>query len=200
MTKVKTKNSRVRKKPVKAGGASVSLFGQVWPAERDILWRPERFKYVRKIIKQQGCVFCEAREKGIGPESLVLARGKYSMAVLNKFPYNTGHLLVLPARHCGDLNELSEAEFAEMNQLLRFSIHQLKHAYDCHGLNVGLNLGAAGGAGIPEHIHYHVIPRWAGDSNFFPLIAETKVLIETLEQTFERLRPPFERFRAKEMA
>lgn len=154
--------------------------------------RPDRYRYVRKLIKPEGCVFCSALKAGVGLESLVLHREKLAMVVLNKFPYNSGHLLVLPTRHCGDLTLLSQEEYTALSQLLRRTVDALQKSYDCPGLNVGLNHGAVAGAGIPEHLHWHVIPRWQGDTNFFPLIAETKVLAETVEQTYNRLRPFFE--------
>jgi len=157
--------------------------------------RPDRYKYVRKLIKTTQCVFCEAREQGLSAESLVLARDEFTMVVLNKFPYNNGHLMVLPTRHCGDLLELSESEYTALQRTLRRSIKAVLECYGCPGLNVGLNHGAVAGAGIPEHLHWHVIPRWLGDTNFFPLIAETKVLAETLEQSYQKLKPFFEKDR-----
>ena len=114
------------------------------------------------------------------------------MVVLNKFPYNTGHTLILPTRHCGELTDLSEEEYGAVMKLLRKTLAALQKSYACPGLNIGLNHGAVAGAGIPDHLHWHIIPRWHGDTNFFPLIAETKVLSETLEQTFQRLHPLFE--------
>lgn len=169
----------------------------IWPDERDVMMRPDRVKYVRKLVKPVGCVFCSAAKKGPGFESLCVYRGRRAMVVLNKFPYNTGHALVLPVRHCGDLLQLKDAEFNELQLLLRETIRILRDAYKPTGLNVGLNLGAAAGAGIPDHLHYHVIPRWHGDTNFFPLIADTKVVVETLEQTYDRLLPSFKRLVVK---
>lgn len=164
---------------------------EIWPDERQIMMRPERLQYVRKMIKPEGCVFCASVRIGIGAESLLIHQTELAITVLNKFPYNTGHLLVLPRRHCGEFLDLTEAEHAAINAGLQRGIRALKEAYQPAGFNVGLNLGGASGAGIPEHLHYHVIPRWNGDTNFFPLIAKTKVVIETLEQTFARLLPFF---------
>ncbi len=169
--------------------ASLKINEQVWPLERDVLFRPDRFKYVRKLVKSEGCVFCEARKIGVSFESLCLYQSRYSMIVLNKFPYNSGHLLVIPKRHQGELELLSEKESQDLHQTLRLAIKVLKKAYVPGGINVGLNLGQVAGAGIPEHLHYHVIPRWSGDLNFFPLVAETKTVIESLEMSFERLLP-----------
>ena len=197
---MKTKRNRVKEtshKVKKARGTRsdqgfVSINQNIWPIERDILWRPERFKYVRKIVKTEGCVFCQALETGISLRSLVIAEAEHSFVILNKYPYNTGHILILPRRHCGELYDLYDEEYMEVTKLIRIAVAKLKEAYDSHGFNIGMNLGAAGGAGIPEHLHFHVIPRWAGDSNFFPLIAESKVLVETLEQTFARLERYFQ--------
>lgn len=168
------------------------IYDDVWPVERKVRFNPDRLIYVRKLIKPKGCVFCSAAEAGTGPASLLLYKGENAIVVLNKYPYNTGHLLVLPRRHCGEFLDLTDAEQLEMNRCLQMSIGFLQDAYQPSGFNVGLNLGSAAGAGIPEHLHYHVIPRWSGDTNFFALIAETKVVVETLEQTYERLLPYFE--------
>lgn len=183
--KKKTKKAAPKKKsPVVA---KLQIGKDVWPLERDVLFRPDRMKYVRKLIKQEGCVFCSAAKEDATFETLCVYKSKHSMVVLNKFPYNSGHVLVLPLRHCGDLLKLSEDEFSDLQKTVRMTMKCLMDVYDPGGINVGLNHGAVAGAGIPDHLHYHVIPRWSGDLNFFPLIAETKVLVESLEQTFEKL-------------
>ncbi len=164
----------------------------VWPSEREIMLRPDRYRYVRKIIKVEGCVFCHIQKQGVGIESLIVHSDEEAMVVLNKYPYNTGHCLVIPHKHCDQLKDLSRRENHQIMDLIQRTVSLLKKSYGCPGFNVGLNLGSVAGAGIPEHLHWHVIPRWHGDTNFFPLIAETKVLAETLEQTYSRLRPLFE--------
>ncbi|HVK61982.1 MAG TPA: HIT domain-containing protein [Bdellovibrionales bacterium] len=164
---------------------------QDWPQQRAVLFKPDRLKYVHKIDRPNGCVFCAAKERGLGSESLLLYRDAHAMVVMNKYPYNSGHLLVLPTRHCGDLLALDETELNAVTATVRRAVAALSEEYKPAGFNVGLNLGSAAGAGIPEHLHYHVVPRWNGDTNFFPLIAETKVVVETLEQTFDRLLPYF---------
>jgi len=164
------------------------IHDEIWPSERAVLFKPERLRYVRKLLRPKGCVFCAAITLKSGPKSLLLYSDDKAMIVLNKFPYNSGHLLVLPRRHCGDFLQLSDDEHQAINRCLRIAVAALTEVYQPAGFNVGLNLGAASGAGIPEHLHYHVIPRWNGDTNFFPLIAETKVVVETLEQTSVRLR------------
>lgn len=167
--------------------AQLKIDQEVWPLERDVLFRPDRMKYVRKLIKPEGCVFCRAAKEDVSFETLCVYKSKDSMILLNKFPYNSGHLLVLPQRHCGDLLKLSDEEFYDLQDTVRLAMKTINEAYEPGGINIGLNHGAVAGAGIPEHIHYHLVPRWAGDLNFFPLIAETKVLVESLEQTYEKL-------------
>lgn len=115
------------------------------------------------------------------------------MVILNKFPYNTGHVLVLPLRHCGDLLSLSDIEYVDLQETVRKTMKALTEIYEPGGINLGLNHGAVAGAGIPEHLHYHIIPRWSGDLNFFPLIAETKVLVESLDQTYDKLMGYFKK-------
>lgn len=158
--------------------------------------RPERLKYVRKIARPEGCVFCDAAKATKAQDQkdkLVIYRSEKAMIVLNKYPYNTGHVLVMPVRHCGDLEKLKKDEAEEVHALLPKAVEILKKTYNCAGLNLGLNLGAVAGAGIPDHLHYHVIPRWGGDTNFFPLIAETKMVVETLEETYGRLFKDFQK-------
>jgi ATP adenylyltransferase len=173
------------------------LLKDVWPQERDIFVRPHRLKYVRKIIKPKGCVFCEAGKVKDLQSRHVLYRSDNAMVLLNKYPYNNGHLLIMPVRHCGDLEKLKTDESSEVHWLITKTVEILKKQYSCHGLNVGLNLGSAAGAGIPEHLHYHVLPRWSGDTNFFPLIAETKIVVETLDSTYEKLAKDFKKLLGK---
>ncbi len=188
----KSSRKDTEKGRVAQGRAGIGeLASDIWPTERDIMARPDRYKYVRKLISHDTCVFCTAKLKGPGIESLVVYRSELAMVVLNKFPYNTGHLLVLPARHCGSITDLSEMEYSELMSLVRRTFNILQKAYSCAGFNIGLNHGAVAGAGIPDHLHWHIIPRWHGDTNFFPLIAETKVVSETLEQTYNRICPFF---------
>ena len=166
-----------------------------WPLKRQVLFRPERSKYVRKQIETKGCVFCEAMKRAPSKESLVLYANDTLMVIMNKYPYSTGHVLVLPRRHEGDLIELTKDEVGQIFEMVQTCVTLLTDAYNPAGFNVGLNLGKAAGAGIPEHLHMHVIPRWNGDTNFFPLIAQTKVVVETLEQTYDRLIPYFDAFK-----
>jgi len=163
-----------------------------WPLKRQVLFKPERLKYVRKQIATKGCVFCEALALGVTRESLVLYADDTVMVIMNKYPYNTGHVLVLPRRHVGDLTQITAEENARVFAMVQNCVGILGEVYKPAGFNVGINLGGSAGAGIPEHLHVHVIPRWNGDTNFFPLIAQTKVVVETLEQTYDRLIPYFD--------
>jgi ATP adenylyltransferase len=186
VSKTKAKATKSSKK-VSLQSVKLGLGKDIWPLERDVLFRPDRYKYIRKLIPTNGCVFCESEKAGIRVESLVVFQSKYSQVVLNKFPYNSGHILVMPRRHCGDLLKLSAKEYQDLMDLLRKSFEVIEQAYSPGGINMGLNHGAVAGAGIPEHLHFHVIPRWSGDLNFFPLIAESKVVIESLDITFQKL-------------
>jgi ATP adenylyltransferase len=190
LAKKKAGSKNQGKTSKKAGKKAEGLFFQLahesWPLERDILFRPDRLKYVRKLIKPQGCVFCHAAKR-VSFETLCVHQTEHSMVILNKFPYNSGHIMVIPRRHCGDLLKLTEEESIDLHHLLRGAMKALNEVYQPGGMNIGMNHGATGGAGIPDHLHYHLIPRWSGDLNFFPLIAETKVVVESLEQTYERL-------------
>ncbi len=162
-----------------------------WPQERAYMSRPERMKYVSKEIVTTECVFCESLIKGVSPKSLCIYQSQHAMVILNKFPYNSGHVMVLPKAHVGDLLDLPKEAYLELSLLLKKTIEIVKKEYHCEGVNVGLNMGAVAGAGIPQHSHWHVIPRWYGDTNFFPLIAETKVIPETLEQSYKRYQKHF---------
>ena len=144
------------------------------------------------MIEPDGCVFCKAADKAPSVDTLCVHQTKHSMVVLNKFPYNTGHLLILPRRHCGDLLELSDSEFFDLQDLIRQTVRAVQTVYEPGGMNMGLNSGRVAGAGLPDHLHYHLVPRWAGDLNFFPLIAETKVVIESLAETYQRVSRYFQ--------
>lgn len=170
---------------------SRELVKAVWPQERDFFERPDRYRYVRKLLPSTGCVFCEAAKAGVGAGSLVLAQDRHVMVVMNKYPYNTGHLLILPRKHIGEIWKLSEVVNSSLAEMMKKSAKILTKVLKCQGLNMGMNHGTVAGAGIPDHLHWHIVPRWSGDTNFFPLIAETKALPETLQQTYDRLAPHF---------
>ncbi len=139
---------------------------------------------------QPGCVFCALPD---GPEAeRVLARTELAYAVLNKFPYNPGHLLIVPMRHTGDMESLTAEENAELQSLLQRAVRAIRSESEPHGFNIGMNLGSVAGAGIPDHLHWHVVPRWSGDTNFMPVVGMTRVLPELLADTARRLAPRFE--------
>ena len=191
-TKLKksTKNKSARK--VKKQDSAVLCLNQhIWPIERDVFFRPSRLKYVRKILKPQGCVFCASAEKPASVETLCIYKTKLSQIVINKFPYNSGHLLVLPLRHEGQVFNLSEEEYTDLFKTVRLAMTAIQEIYQPNGFNLGMNHGATAGAGIPEHLHFHIIPRWNGDLNFFPLIAETKLVVENVEGSYQRFAEYF---------
>lgn len=169
----------------------------IWPTERDIIESPHRLQYVRKLIKPKGCVFCEAAKNTKDPASLVLFSSRTMMVLLNKYPYNNGHLLIIPKRHVAEYDKLSDQDLVRMQKLTKHSLKILKKVYNPHGFNLGMNLGRVAGAGIPDHLHSHIIPRWGGDTNFFPLIGQTKLVIETVEQSYQNLKPHFEKLEKK---
>ena len=159
------------------------------------LWTPWRSEYVTTAGESDGCIFCDHLDQGDDHEARILHRGAKAFVILNAFPYNTGHLMVAPFRHVGDICELEEDERGEMMSLTSESIAIIRDAMKAHGFNVGMNLGTVAGAGIPGHIHMHVVPRWGGDTNFMPVVGGTKVLPEMIEQTDAKLSPLFARLR-----
>lgn len=156
-----------------------------WPGKRDIFFRPERSGYIRRINAPKTCVFCEASQNELSLASLCVYKSSHSMVLLNKYPYNSGHLLIIPLRHIGELLSLSDEEYNDLMKVVKLATKAMTHIYKPSAMNLGMNHGAMAGAGIPDHLHFHIIPRWSGDLNFFPLIAGTKVVIETLEQTYQ---------------
>ncbi len=158
----------------------------------DRLYTPWRKEYVRSLGDPNGCVLCTVRDSE-DAEARVLLREAGWFVVLNKYPYTTGHMMLVSDRHIGSLAELSEQAAASMPGLLARGEEALRSCYKPHGLNVGLNLGRAAGAGVHGHLHWHLLPRWEGDSNFATVIADTRVLPETLEESYQRLRDFFDR-------
>jgi ATP adenylyltransferase len=138
------------------------------------------------------CVFCELLAGRAPQEERVLVRNELAFATLAKYPYNPGHVLVLPTRHTGDIEDVSAGENAAMQTLVQRTVRALREVSEPHGFNVGLNLGREAGAGIPGHLHWHVVPRWSGDTNFMPVIGETRVLPELLAETYAKLKPRFD--------
>lgn len=159
----------------------------------DRLWTPWRLSYVTDAsTTTPACIFCAAVEAG-DTEPLVVHRGARAFVILNKFPYNNGHLMVVPVRHTGSLADLDEAELLELMTLAREAERILTEVYRPHGFNLGINLGRPAGAGILDHLHLHVVPRWNGDTSFMTVFGDTRVLPEELPQTARRLREVFAR-------
>jgi ATP adenylyltransferase len=156
------------------------------------LWSAWRLPYVTGGAKSDACVFCAAQSSP-DAESLIVFRGSTSFVILNLYPYNNGHLMVVPNRHIASLAAATHDELCEMIELTQRAEVALGEAYAAHGMNVGINLGKPAGAGILDHLHIHIVPRWNGDTNFMTVIGQTRVLPEELPQTAERLRPIFER-------
>jgi len=139
-----------------------------------------------------GCIFCDLPAEGDDVRTMILARGELAFVIVNSFPYNPGHLMVAPFRHVGAFTSLEAAELADVDALVARSIRALEQEMEPHGYNLGMNLGRVAGAGIPDHVHWHLVPRWNGDTNFMPVVGQTRVLPELLEETYARLRPRFE--------
>jgi ATP adenylyltransferase len=140
----------------------------------------------------RGCIFCELPAEGEDERNLVLGRGRHTFALLNRFPYNPGHLMIAPFRHVGDLGELRAEELTETMTFAQAALAALRTESGPHGFNLGINLGTIAGAGIADHVHLHVVPRWGGDTNFMPVVGQTKVLPELLAETWAKLRPHLE--------
>jgi len=156
------------------------------------LWAPWRLEYII-ADKTEGCVFCVFPSRQNDRENRILHRGEHAFVIMNAFPYSNGHLLIAPYRHTADLAELTDEESLDMMRLVRKSIRALQEAFRPDGINVGVNQGTAAGAGIADHVHMHIVPRWNGDTNFMPVFADVKVIPEALEVTYDKLKPIFDR-------
>jgi ATP adenylyltransferase len=157
----------------------------------DRLWSPWRLSYVTGDEPDEGCPFCVLPAKGDDQASLIVHRGQTAYVILNKFPYNPGHLMVVPYRHVDDYVALDQAELHEVAELTQRAMRALRSASGPHAFNAGMNVGGAAGAGIADHLHQHVVPRWGGDTNFMPIVGQTRVLPELLAETYSLLRPAF---------
>ncbi len=155
-----------------------------------MLWAPWRMKYITSP-PEDTCFLCAAWRSREEKRHLVLHKGSVAFVLMNRYPYNNGHLMVACSRHLGDLDAVGAQVRAEILELVNLSVKVLKDAVSPHGFNVGVNLGKIAGAGMDDHLHVHVVPRWNGDTNYMPVLAETKVMPEHLDATFEKLRPFF---------
>jgi ATP adenylyltransferase len=154
------------------------------------LWAPWRMAYIT-AGKHEGCIFCDKPKEDRDAENLILYRSDAAFVMINAYPYNNGHLMVVPYTHCSDLLDLKEAELAEMMLLSRLCTRVLDQACHPEGYNLGINLGRVAGAGIADHVHIHIVPRWQGDTNFMTAVADTKVLPQSLKDTYHMLHPFF---------
>ena len=159
----------------------------------DHIYSPWRKEYFDRDKNNPACVFCEAAKQPDNPENLIIFRGKLAFVILNRFPYTSGHLMVVPYLHSKDLADLPDDTLLEMMQLTQRAVSVLGQEYQPQGFNIGMNLGAVAGAGITEHLHMHVVPRWQGEANFVSVIGQTRVLPETLEETYQRMREGWRR-------
>ncbi len=157
------------------------------------LWAPWRMEYIAGQAKTAGCFLCEhAKDPTRFRENFVLVVQPHALVCLNRYPFTTSHLLVAPRRHVADVGDLEPAEWEALTTLLRESVARLRRTVGCEGMNVGFNLGAVAGAGVADHLHGHLVPRWDGDTNFMPVIADVRVMAEHLDTAFRRLYPFFE--------
>lgn len=157
------------------------------------LWAPWRMEYILSEKKPRECLFCAAPKHGNDREMLILYRGELNYIIMNRYPYNNGHLMVVPFKHVSGLEELTEAEQCEMLKLTAFSIEGLKAAFGPDGFNAGVNIGKVAGAGIEEHLHMHIVPRWAGDTSFMSVLDEIRVIPQHVLETYDSLYPHFNR-------
>lgn len=156
------------------------------------LWAPWRMPYLRgENTKVNGCLFCHKLTQDDAAEH-ILYRGAHCFVMLNRYPYNNGHMMVVPYMHTGLLEDLDDETLLEMIQLVRHCLRVLRSVYQPHGFNVGVNEGSAAGAGVAEHVHLHIVPRWDGDTNYMTVIGETRVMPETLDDTYATFRPLFD--------
>jgi len=152
----------------------------------EYLWAPWRIEYIKKA-DEVGCIFCRKPTEENDAANYILHRGQYNFIIMNSYPYNSGHLMIAPYRHVANLDELTDEELNEHFRMVSRVVTVLKQVFKADGFNIGMNLGRVAGAGIDKHIHTHIVPRWAGDTNFMPVIADTKVINEALEETYKKL-------------
>ena len=153
----------------------------------DELWAPWRIEYIQRA-PESGCILCQKPQENNDEANFILYRGQHNFIILNAFPYNPGHLMVAPYRHIANLQDLTDEEAKEHFDIIKKSLELLKEVMKPTGFNIGLNAGKVAGAGIAEHLHTHIVPRWQGDTNFMPVLSDTKVISEALTSTYRRLR------------
>jgi len=156
------------------------------------LWAPWRTEYIEGF-REDECIFCSKPAENADEKNLILARGRTAFVIMNRYPYANGHLMVAPFRHTGEIENLLPAETGELFALVQKSVAVVRAAVNAEGFNIGFNIGRAAGAGIADHIHLHIVPRWLGDVNYLPILGETKVICECLADTYKKLKPGFGR-------
>jgi len=159
----------------------------------DHIWSPWRYKYIANADRQEGCVLCRIAQEHKDAENFVVHRARLNFVLLNLFPYTSGHLMIVPYEHQASLADVDEATTTEMIELAKRAQNALEAEYHPDGFNIGMNLGRSAGAGIADHLHLHVVPRWSGDANFVSVVGETRVLPEDLANTCEKLKQHFGR-------
>jgi ATP adenylyltransferase len=159
----------------------------------EILWAPWRLEYIEKATPGGECIFIDLPKQENDRDNLILFRGQHAFVMLNAFPYTNGHLMIAPYQHTAEIEELEDTALLEINQLLGKCIRWIRAAYKPNGFNIGINLGSAAGAGIPDHIHWHIVPRWGGDTNFMTTVGHVRVLPQSLQESYDRLKEVVDR-------
>lgn len=154
----------------------------------DKIFAPWRSEYILSVDKPDGCIFCDYPKENKDEENLIIHRGKLCFVIMNRYPYSAGHLMVIPYRHLHDFTELEEQEVTELMQTAQKAVAVLSKVMSPQGFNLGMNLGRVAGAGIDQHLHMHVVPRWNGDTNFMPVVGDTRVISEALESAYKRIK------------
>ncbi len=158
-----------------------------------VLWAPWRMEYILSDGDVDGCILCPGDDRSLDEERLILRVERKTLVIMNKYPYINGHLLVAPVRHVGGVEELSDEEMLDLMNRVRAAVHILKRHMGPDGFNVGLNLGRVAGAGMEDHLHFHVVPRWNGDTNFMAVFGDVRVIPQHIRETYKELRPYFDR-------
>jgi len=156
-----------------------------------VLWAPWRMGYILSNDKNNGCIFCPGKDRDGDEERLILSVNRHTLVLMNRFPYNNGHLLVAPVKHVSGLEQLNNKETLDLLLMVRKTVEILKEVMNPEGFNVGLNLGAVAGAGMEEHMHFHIVPRWKGDTNFMTVLGDVRVIPEHIRNTYEKLLPHY---------
>jgi ATP adenylyltransferase len=159
----------------------------------DLLWAPWRLQYIEMDTSTGGCIFVDLPAQSEDRANLILYRGEHCFVIMNAFPYTNGHLMVAPYKHTAEISDLEDETLLEINQMLGHCVRWIRAAYNPDGFNIGINLGKAAGAGIPTHIHWHIVPRWSGDTNFMTTVGQVRVLPQSLEDSYDRLKEIIDR-------